>query len=127
MGQFAINAANILAAAEAIRDNGEGCTDFTIMVGSGGDIHLIADSDWSLDALQAHHGARMVYRVSHPQASLRVEGRSGTSTLRFDTEPLKQTARRLLPDSRQYRLAESPITPVLLPVRIWPIPPAASD
>jgi len=127
VSQFAENAANILEAAQAARDSGETSTDFTIMVGSGGGIHMIADSDWSLDALQAHHGARMIYRVSHPKAALRVEGRSGTSTCRFDTEPLKQTARLLLPDNRRYQLAPAQFTPALLPARIWPILLEESD
>ena len=73
VSRFALDAGRILAAAES---SGE-CSPMTILIGENG-IRMIADSDWPLDSLLWHHGARTAYRVSERNGSIRVEGREGS-------------------------------------------------
>ncbi len=57
---------------------------------------MVADSDWPLESLQAHHGAQMAFRVSQQETSVRVEGREGWKTCLLKTEKPDGVARRLL-------------------------------
>src|SRR4026209_699139 len=50
-------------------------TDFTILISPEGGIHMLADSDWPLESLARHHGARTLYRVSSHSGRVSVEGR----------------------------------------------------
>jgi hypothetical protein len=90
------NAMQLLEAAENTVQAGHTPSDLTILITSEGGIHMVADSDWSLDALQLHHGARMAYRVSQNAAHVRVEGRAGARTCLFETEKPERAARLLL-------------------------------
>jgi hypothetical protein len=65
---------------------------------------MVADSDWPLDSLQAHHGAGMAYRVSQHASMVRVEGRAGSRTCLFETEKPERVARLLLNHSPNYNL-----------------------
>jgi hypothetical protein len=68
----------------------------TILIGPEGAIHMIADSDWPLDSLTAHHGARTAYRVSESSGSIRVEAREGLRTCLMESAKPCQIARFLL-------------------------------
>ena len=68
----------------------------TILIGQEGAIHMIADSDWSLDSLAQHHGARTAYRVSENTGSIRVEGREGLRKCVMESVRPAQVARFLL-------------------------------
>ena len=96
MSRFIENAENLLQAAESAAGSGNTPSDLTILITSEGAIRMIADSDWSLDSLQAHHGARMVYRVSGNHSKVRVEGRAGSRTCLFETAKPGRAARLLL-------------------------------
>jgi hypothetical protein len=74
---FAEQAQSILDAAESAASRGETCSEMTILIGQEGGIHMLADSDWPLDSLALHHGARSAYRVTGRNGSVRVEGREG--------------------------------------------------
>jgi hypothetical protein len=74
----------------------------TILITPEGGIRMVADSDWPLDSLQLHHGARMAYRVSHNAANVRVEGRAGSRTCLFETAKPDRAARLLLNGSPNY-------------------------
>lgn len=104
MGTFSDNAASIFEAAESLLKAGQDPTDMTIVIGQEGGIQLIAESDWPLDSLLAHHGAQMAYRVSQQDKSLRLEGRAGTRTCLFETAKLDGAARTLLADKAEYEL-----------------------
>lgn len=78
MSRFAEYAQQILDAAEAAASRGESCSEMTILIREDGGIHMLADSDWPLDSLALHHGARTAYRVSQRFGSVRVEGREGS-------------------------------------------------
>ena len=90
------NAVNLLDAAERALQSGHSPSDLTVLITAEGGIRMIADSDWPLDTLQAHNGARMVYRVSGENAKVRVEGREGSRTCLFETPKPEHTARVLL-------------------------------
>lgn len=83
---------NILEAAETAGD----CSHMTILIGQQGAIHMIADSDWPLDSLTWHHGAKTAYRVSEQSGSVRVEGREGSRTCLMESAKPAQVARFLL-------------------------------
>jgi hypothetical protein len=96
VSRFVENAVNILDAAEQALESGHTPGDFTILISAEGAIRMIADSDWPLDSLQAHHGSRLAYRVSERNAKVRVEGRAGSRTCVFETERPERAARLLL-------------------------------
>lgn len=73
MSRFVEHAQEILDAAESAGAS----SDLTILLGPEG-IRMIADSDWPLDSLLLHHGARSAFRVSGNRGAVRVEGREGT-------------------------------------------------
>jgi hypothetical protein len=115
VGRFTQNAESMFEAAEAVRDAGSQPTDMTIVIGAQGGIRMIADSDWPLESLEAHHGAQMVYRVSQHNDTIRLEGKAGRRTCVLESEKLNTVARRLLPNLKRYLLEEVPaVRPVLL-------------
>ena len=117
MGRFLEDAQNIFEAAERVSASGQVVSDFTILVGVQGGIQMLASSDWPLDRLLAHHGARAVYRVGERAGKVSLEGRAGAQACRLETEPPRQVARRLLNSA----------IPAPLPAEIWRLLPAGSD
>jgi len=74
---FLKNAEELFAAAR--QDAGEDC-QFSVLVGTDGGIHMVYGSDWGLEPLRQHHGAREAYRVTRSAGRVVLEGRSvGTS------------------------------------------------
>ncbi|HTM49486.1 MAG TPA: hypothetical protein VL285_12420 [Bryobacteraceae bacterium] len=70
--------------------------NLSIVIGQDGAIRLMMGSDWPLESLQAHHGAKAAYRVSRSGSQVRVDGRSRTGSCRLQSEPPALVARRLL-------------------------------
>ncbi len=85
-----------MEAAESALASGESCGDMTILIGPGGGLHIFADSDWPLDSLAQHHGARAAYRVSERRGSVRIQGREGSRTCVMESISSAETARRML-------------------------------
>ena len=112
MSRFVDNAVQILDAAESAARAGHTPSEMTILISAEGGIHMLADSDWPLDSLQAHHGVGMAYRVSQRAATVRVEGRAGSRTCLFETQKPERAARLLLNHSPNYFIAV-PTTPRL--------------
>ena len=83
---------NILEAAESAGS----CSNMTILISQEGGIQMIADSDWPLDSLSWHHGAKTAYRVSQQRGAVRVEGREGSRTCVMESAKPMQIARFLL-------------------------------
>ncbi len=102
VSRFLDNAAQILDAAESALQSGHTPSDMTILITAEGGIRMLADSDWPLDSLQSHHGAKMAYRVSQNASVVRVEGRADSRTCLFETVKPEQAARLLLNSSRSY-------------------------
>lgn len=96
MSRFAEHAHQILDAAEAAAARGETCSEMTILIGHDGGIHMIANSDWPLDSLVLHHGARAVYRVAERNGNLTVEAREGRRRCLLESVPAYSTLGRLL-------------------------------
>jgi hypothetical protein len=95
VSRFVDNAMQLMEAAENAVQAGQVPSDMTILISPEGGIHMLAESDWPLDSLQLHHGARMAYRVSHTSANVRVEGRAGSRTCVFETAKPERAARLL--------------------------------
>ena len=95
MGAFLDDAESILEAAEAAGESSSPA-NLTILITPQGGIHMLSDSDWPLASLEAHHGARTAYRVSHSSGHLTVEGRCGNQRCRLESEHPQAVARRLL-------------------------------
>jgi hypothetical protein len=102
VSRFLDNAAQILDAAESALQSGNTPSDMTILITAEGGIRMLADSDWPLDSLQSHHGAKMAYRVSQSASVVRVEGRADSRTCLFETVKPEQAARLLLNSPRSY-------------------------
>ena len=96
VSRFVDNAMRLLEAAENAVQAGHTPSDVTVLITDEGGIRMVADSDWPLDTLQLHHGARMAYRVSQNAANVRVEGRAGSRTCLFETQKPERAARLLL-------------------------------
>ena len=96
MSRFTEDAAGILDAAESASARGYACSEMTILIGQDGAIRMVADSDWPLDSLAAHHGAQTAYRVSERCGSVRVEGREGTRKCVLESPKPSHVARLML-------------------------------
>ncbi|PYT29028.1 MAG: hypothetical protein DMG57_12975 [Acidobacteria bacterium] len=57
---------------------------------------MVADSDWPLASLEAHHGTPTVYCVSRRNGGVAVESRSGMPRCYLQAESPQLVARRLL-------------------------------
>jgi hypothetical protein len=68
----------------------------TILIGADGAIRMCTESDWPLDSLVLHHGARAGYRVTGRNGAVRVEGREGQQTCVLETRSQAHVARLLL-------------------------------
>jgi hypothetical protein len=97
VSRFVNDAMNLLQAAEDATHSGHASSpNWTILISGEGGIHMIADSDWPLDSLQVHHGARTVYRVNERCSKLRVEGREAGRTCLLEAQSPQHAARFLL-------------------------------
>jgi hypothetical protein len=108
VSRFLDNAAQILDAAESAVESGHTPTDMTILITAEGAIRMVADSDWPLDSLQLHHGAKIAYRVSQNASHVRVEGRADSRTCLFETVKPERAARLLLNSSPSWLSNSAP-------------------
>ncbi len=123
MNRFLDNASRIFETAETVAGTGTPPSDMTILIGAGGGISLVADSDWPLDSLTMNTGAAMVYRVRQQNGRVLVEGRAGSRACRLESVSSNQVARRLLADPLRlaslepaFRTLEPPqLSPARLP------------
>lgn len=104
MRDFNATAASLFESAENAFHAGLNPSDITLVIDRDGSCRLIADCDWSLDALAEHLGGAMVFRISQSAGRLRLEGRCGTRRCLLQTErppcaqpPLASLLRPLLP------------------------------
>lgn len=90
------NAREILETAENAMMAGQTPCELAILLGVGGGIRIVADSDWPLESLQREHGAQSAYRVSSTSDRVRVDGREGPRTCHFETTTPAQVAHLML-------------------------------
>ena len=107
MNRFLDNASRIFEAAESVAGAGTPPSDMTILIGTGGGISLVADSDWPLDSLEMNTGAAMVYRVRQQNGKVLVEGKAGSHACRLEAADPKLVARRLLANPVRFAAIES--------------------
>jgi hypothetical protein len=91
---FLENAQRLFETAEVFSRTG-GASEMTILVGRDG-VRMLSESDWALDRLLDDSGAQMAFRVSERGGAVRLEGRSGTTACRLESESPQVVARRLL-------------------------------
>ncbi|MFN7925769.1 MAG: hypothetical protein U0Q16_37055 [Bryobacteraceae bacterium] len=109
---FLRNAENIFEAAQGAFERGETVSELDILIGSDGGVHLKMNGDgWGLEALQAHHGARMAYRVRQLDDRVRLEGRAGSRTCLFEAAKPDGAARLLLANTKLYDMGLNDIGP----------------
>ncbi len=98
MSQFIENAREIFEAAENSAATGHTSAEYTILLGAAqsGGIHMIANSDWSLGALQEAHGAAQAYRVSRLNGRVVVDGYDRQCSCHMESTPANRTAQFLL-------------------------------
>jgi hypothetical protein len=90
------NAERILEAAEASARANCAPGDWTVLVGRGGEIEMVAGSDWGLEALRSERGAAMAFRVGEARGRVTVDGRTAGRACRLEAETPAAVARRLL-------------------------------
>ena len=102
---FLANAESIFETAASANDGGLESGAMAILIGQDGAIRMLMGSDWPVDSLQSHHGARAAYRVSRSGTQVRVEGKSPSGSCLLQSEPAALAAKRLLADRPRYILS----------------------
>jgi hypothetical protein len=105
---FLDNARNILHAAENVYFSTGSLEEMSILIAPEGGVRVVSGSDWSLESLRVHHGARMAYRVSQRDGRVQLEGRAGSRTCLFEAEKPDGAAGLLLANTRYYDLTPAP-------------------
>lgn len=81
---------------------GGGSESLSVLIGAGGEIHLIVDSDWPLQRLAAERGAPMAYRVTRRNGQIAISGQHGHTTCWMQTTAPKPRFLALLRDQPRY-------------------------
>ena len=103
MSAFLKHAEELFAAAHA---GGTDDCDLSILVNRDGGIHMIADADWQLEALRAHHGANAVYRVHRSGGNVRLEARSANQSCVLAADRPARALAPSIPDFPQYLMIQ---------------------
>lgn len=82
--------------AESCVQSGEAPSEFAILIGRHGEIHMVVQPDWPLEALRTDRGAEMAFRVKVRHGHVAVEGVTAGRSCRFASETPAAVARRLL-------------------------------
>lgn len=96
MDPFLANAEQILDAAAGCAHAGNRPAAWTILLGAGGQVEMLAAMDWDLDALRRERGAAMAFRVAEAGGRIAVEGRAGARACRLERESPAAVARVIL-------------------------------
>ncbi len=99
MDPFLAHAAEILETAQSCVHAGGTPSDLAILIGRGGEISIVADSDWPLESLRRERGAEMAYRVASAGGRVAVEARATGRACRLESESPAAVWRRLLNDA----------------------------
>ncbi len=100
MSAFLRNAEELFAAAR--QDAGED-SQFSVLVGADGSIHMVFGSDWNLEPLRQHHAARAAYRVTRSSGWVTLEGRCLGASCRLEASRPARDLRGLLSNAPQYQ------------------------
>ncbi|HLK67617.1 MAG TPA: hypothetical protein VKU19_29475 [Bryobacteraceae bacterium] len=99
MSPFLQHADEIFSTAqEAGPDAGE----LSILVGRDGIIHMVAGTEWALEPLRLHYGAKAAYHISRGPQGIRLEARSASETCVLQSQSPGRRLPLLPPDCPQY-------------------------
>jgi len=73
---------------EAASRGGGDDSQYSILIGTDGGIHLVSGSDWALESLRQHHGAQAAYRITRAAGRVALDGRSCGGSCRLESGPL---------------------------------------
>lgn len=111
MDAFLENAQRIFDVARS--DNSTEPNDFALLIRPDGGLHFVMESPLSLDAVAIHGEARIAYRVTKSNGTVRVTGRSGNQECTLAQHATGSDSHRfsmeLLRDQPLYRIS-SPLT-----------------
>lgn len=106
MSLFWDNANKLMeSAVTAVQGGFASSEPMTVLISQEGGIHIVSESDWPLDRLAEHRGARMAYRVSHQNGRVAVDGIHGSTQCHLETESTANIARTILRDRPAYLLS----------------------
>jgi len=114
------NAESIFEAAQSAAEwtaSTDHATNWSILVSHDGAIHMVADSDWSLEALRMQNTATSAYRIHRTHRGVTVEARSGSQ---------KCVLESAVPDPFLLRRLAG-FKPAQPRAETWPLLPAVSD
>jgi hypothetical protein len=80
--------------------------NLSILVNREGGIHMIADADWQLESLRAHHGASAAYRVHRAGGTVRLEARSANQSCVLAADRPERALLPAIPDFPRYLILQ---------------------
>ena len=86
MSAFLEDAIGIFETALAGSQSASSDSDMAVLFDSRGGLRIVDSRDWSLGGLEAHYGARTVYRMHRDAGRVRVEARSGSQSCVLESE-----------------------------------------
>ncbi|MGD1072443.1 MAG: hypothetical protein ABSB15_20145 [Bryobacteraceae bacterium] len=105
MNTFLENAQRIFDVAR--QDSSAEGSDFALLVRSDGSLHVIMESEWSLEAAAIDAGAQTAYHVSRSPRGVRVTGRDSAQHCVLET---KRIGGELLRDRPLYSITSPLLT-----------------
>jgi hypothetical protein len=100
---FLLNAQQILDV--ALADSSGEHAEFALLIRPDGGIHMIMESELTLDAAAVSAGAKTAYRVSRSESGVRVTGSEGTRRCRLEEVAAPRFRSELLRDQPLYRIS----------------------
>ncbi len=84
--------------------------DFALLIRPDGGLHLIMESEFTLEAASEYAGARSAYRVTRSGQGVRVQGWSSGRKCVLEEKSTADLARDLMRDQPRYRITSSTCT-----------------
>jgi hypothetical protein len=105
---FLLNAQHILNVAKS--DSSGEHSEFALLIRPDGGIHMIMESELTLDAAAIEAGAKTAYRVTRSANGVRVTGSEGQRHCQLEEGVRPRIAAELLRDQPLYRIAPPLLT-----------------
>lgn len=108
MDTFLLNAQHILNVAKA--DSSGEHSEFALLIRHDGGIHMIMESEMTLEAAAIAEGARTAYRVTRSANGVRVTGTEGGRRCQLEDSARPRISSELLRDQPLYRITSPLLT-----------------
>jgi len=105
---FLLNAQHILNVAKS--DSSGEHSEFALLIRPDGGIHMIMESELTLDAAAIATGAKTAYRVTRSRKGVRVTGSEGDRHCQLEEGVRPRIAAELLRDQPLYRITSPLLT-----------------